>query len=151
VSAGPPVNDGSASAGLPRGATGAARLVSRVLLWGGATSVALMVIGLALFVAHGGFHAGTADFQRIVRRRAEGQPPVVFVSVREVVRGALHRPPEPLALIALGILMLVVTPVVGVATAIPAFARAGDRDYAIIATIVLAVLVVSFLLAGGAG
>jgi uncharacterized membrane protein len=147
------MNEESAStpAHGPHGDTGAERLVSRVLLWGGAASVALMLVGLVLYVAHGGFHAGTADFERIVRRREEGQPPVVFVSVREVARGVLHRPPEPLALIALGILMLVLTPVAGVATAIPAFARAGDRDYAIIATIVLGVLAVSFLLAGGAG
>jgi len=40
-------------------------------------------------------------------------------------------------------------PGAGVAVAIPAFARAGDRRYAAIAGIVLAMLLVSLLLAGG--
>ena len=40
-------------------------------------------------------------------------------------------------------------PGAGVAVAIPAFVRAGDRRYAAIAGIVLAMLLVSLLLSGG--
>jgi uncharacterized membrane protein len=125
------------------------RLVSRVLLYGGALSVALMLAGLIAYVVHGGFRLGSADLQRVLRRQQEAQPPTIFVSLREIARGVAKG--EPLAVIALGITMLVMTPVVGVAAAIPAFHRAGDPEYALIAAIVLAVLVLSFFLSGGAG
>jgi uncharacterized membrane protein len=125
------------------------RLVARVLLYGGTVSVALMLVGLTGYAVHGGFHLGAADLQRVLRRQQEAEPPTVFVSLHEIARGVTHR--EPLAVIALGIALLAMTPVVGVAAAIPAFYRAGDSDYAVIAAIVLAVLVLSFFLAGGAG
>jgi uncharacterized membrane protein len=41
--------------------------------------------------------------------------------------------------------------VVGVAVATVSFALAGDRDYAAIGAVVLSVLVISFILAGGVG
>jgi uncharacterized membrane protein len=73
----------------------------------------------------------------------------VFVSVAEVVRGLSARPIDPLAVTALGLVLLLVTPVLGVALAIPAFLARGDYQYAAIAAFVFAMLVVSALLAGG--
>jgi uncharacterized membrane protein len=46
-------------------------------------------------------------------------------------------------------LLLMVTPIIAVALSIPAFLRAGDRRYATIAAIVLTMLVVSLIVAGG--
>jgi uncharacterized membrane protein len=56
---------------------------------------------------------------------------------------------DPLAVTALGLVALMATPIVAVALAIPAFLRTGDRRYAVIAAIVLAMLVVSLGVAGG--
>ena len=69
----------------------------------------------------------------------------------EVLRGLRARPVDPLAVIALGLVLLLITPVVSVAAAIPAFLGEGDRQYAAIAGVVLSLLLTSLLLAGGAG
>lgn len=60
---------------------------------------------------------------------------------------ALH----PQAVIALGLLLLLATPVVRVFASIFAFALENDRRYVAITTLVLAILLVSFLLGKGAG
>ena len=54
-------------------------------------------------------------------------------------------------MITLGLVLLLITPVVSVAAAIPAFFGEGDRQYAAVAGIVLSMLLISLLLAGGAG
>jgi uncharacterized membrane protein len=55
------------------------------------------------------------------------------------------------AFIALGLLLLISTPVIRVAASILAFALEQDRRYMAITTIVLAILLTSFLLGKGAG
>ena len=68
-----------------------------------------------------------------------------------VLRGLRARPVDPLAVIALGLVLLLITPMVSVAAAIPAFFGEGDRRYAAIAGVVLSMLLISLLLTGGAG
>ncbi len=58
---------------------------------------------------------------------------------------------HPQAVIVLGLLMLIATPVLTVATAIVAFARERDRPFVIISLIVLALLLTSFFLGNGGG
>ena len=58
---------------------------------------------------------------------------------------------HPQAVIVLGLLMLIATPVLTVATAALAFARERDRPFVIISLIVLALLLASFFLAKGGG
>ena len=58
---------------------------------------------------------------------------------------------QPQALICLGMLLLIATPVIRVAASILAFAMEQDRRYVVITTVVLAILLVSFLLGKGAG
>jgi uncharacterized membrane protein len=128
--------------------SGVEALVARVLLWGGLLSVALVLLGLALYGAHGGFHGHVL---RLERMPAGQHPPGVFASAAEVVRGLRTRPADPLALTALGLVLLLATPVLGVAVAIPAFLARGDYRYAAIAATVFSMLVVSALLAGGLG
>jgi uncharacterized membrane protein len=53
--------------------------------------------------------------------------------------------------IALGLVLLLITPVVSVAAEIAAFFEEGDLQYAAVAGIVLSMLLISLLLAGGAG
>lgn len=126
-------------------------LVARVLLWGGLLSIALVVVGLGLYVGHGGFQAHVLDLHRAVRTERHAHSPEVFVSLAEVFRGLATRPIDPLAVIALGLVLLLMTPVLGAALSIPGFLTVGDRRYAAIATIVLTMLVLGALLTGGVG
>jgi uncharacterized membrane protein len=82
-----------------------------------------------------------------VDRALPGEPGV-FVSIRQVVNGVKRHPVDPLAVSALGLALLMATPGLAVAVAIPAFVAARDYRYAGIAALVLAMLLVSLLLAG---
>jgi len=120
-------------------------LVARTLMVGGLLGVALILLGGALYGAHGGFH----DHAIQLIRQPGAAPPGVFMSVRQVVNGIGTRPMDPLAVTALGLVALMGTPIVAVALAVPAFLRAGDRQYAAIAAFVLTLLLVSLTVAGG--
>jgi uncharacterized membrane protein len=124
------------------------RLVARVLLWGGLLSVSLILGGLVVYAATGHPHA--REIVRVVHNRETGRAIDVFTSLGDVRRALVQRPPDPLAITALGLVCLLATPAVGVAVAVAGFWRAGDRLYAGIAAIVLAMLVLSFAVAGGA-
>jgi len=129
----------------------AERLVSRVLFVGGLVSITILVIGLAVYAAAGGARGQATDVYRMLTHEAAGRPSTVYSTLGEIGRGLTRHPPDPLAVIALGLVVLAATPVVALAAAVVAFAREGDRDYAVIASIVLAVLLVSFTLSGGVG
>ncbi|HET8841530.1 MAG TPA: DUF1634 domain-containing protein [Ktedonobacteraceae bacterium] len=58
---------------------------------------------------------------------------------------------QPQAFIALGLLLLIATPVIRVASSIFGFALQHDRRYVVIASLVLAILLLSFLLGKGVG
>jgi uncharacterized membrane protein len=118
-------------------------LVARILLCGGLLGIGLVLLGLALYAGHGGFRHHVLDL-----KRPAGQPPGVFVSVRQVVDGLRSHPIDPLAVSALGLVLLMITPAVAVATAMPAFWWTGDRRYALIALVVLVMLALSATLAG---
>jgi uncharacterized membrane protein len=133
------------------GAAGVEWLIAQVLLWGGLLSGLLVLSGLVLYFVQGGFQGHVIELHWQTRPGAAGHPTGVFVSVREVLGALSARPADPLAIIALGLVLLLVTPVLGVAVAVPGFLRDGDRQYAGIAVIVLSMLLVSLLLAGGAG
>ena len=141
--------------GRRRAGTGTARgvdvesLIARLLLGGGLLSIALVLLGLVLYAAHGGFASHFVELHRIVRPDRETHPAEVFVSFAEVAHGLTARPIDARAVIALGLGLLLMTPVLGVAAAIPGFLAAGDYRYAAIATVVLAMLVLSLHFAGG--
>jgi uncharacterized membrane protein len=126
-------------------------LVARVLLWGGLLSIALVILGIGLYAAHGGFRGHALELHRAARTERHAHPPEVFVSLAEVFHGLAARPVDPLAVIALGLALLLITPVLGVTLAIAGFLADGDRRYAAIATIVLTMLVLGALLTGGVG
>jgi len=119
-------------------------LVARVLLVGGLVGLALIVLGLGLYAAHGGFHQHVL----LLNRPAGEAPPGVFTSLRQIGVGLRHRPVDPLALSALGLVLLMATPGAAVTLAIPGFLAARDFRYATIAALVLTMLLVSLLLAG---
>ena len=119
-------------------------LVARVLLVGGLLGLGLIVLGLGLYATHGGFHQHVL----LLTRPAGDAPPGVFTSLRQIGVGLRHRPIDPLALSALGLVLLMATPGAAVTLAIPGFLAARDFRYATIAALVLAMLLVSLLLAG---
>ncbi len=127
------------------------RVIARVLFWGGVVGVVLMLIGWLVWAGRGGFERHVLELHRTIRPERSDHPPEVFVSLPEVLEGLAARPVNPLAVTALGLVVLLVTPVAGVAVAIPAFLRGGDRRYAVVAGIVLSMLLTNLLLAGGAG
>jgi uncharacterized membrane protein len=98
-----------------------------------------------------GFGEPARNAARMLRRETTGHSPYVFVSLREIWHAMTGSPHEPLALAALGLVGLLVTPVVGVIVGVASFWREHDRHYTVIAAIVLAMLVVSFVIAGGGG
>jgi uncharacterized membrane protein len=123
------------------------RVIGRLLLMGGLLSVSLMLAGLIFYAVLG--HPQAREIVRVVHNREAGRAVDVFASLGDVRRALAQRPPDPLAITALGLVLLLVTPVLGVAAASAGFWRAGDRDYAVIAGIVLAMLLLSFALAAG--
>jgi uncharacterized membrane protein len=70
-------------------------------------------------------------------------------TLSEVKDGLLTLHPQ--AFITLGLLLLIATPVIRVTASIFAFAKEDDRRYVVITTVVLAILLISFLLGKGAG
>jgi uncharacterized membrane protein len=137
-------------AGAPlEGRRGVETLIARVLFWGGALSIILVSSGLVLYAARGGFHGHWIELHRPPYAGRHIHPREVFVSISEVARGLEAHPVRPTAIIALGLTLLLMTPVLGVAVAIPGFLMERDFRYATIATIVLVLLVSGMLLAGG--
>jgi uncharacterized membrane protein len=120
------------------------RAVAVVLLVGGLLGIGLVALGLGLYAAHGGFHQHVLHLDR-----APGAaPPGVFTSIRQVLDGLERRPVDPLAVGALGLVLLLATPGVAAMVAIPAFVAAADYRFATIAALVLAMLLLSLLFAG---
>ena len=105
-------------------------LASRVLFWGGVASVAMMALGIA-----GALWLGA-------------ELPVVYSSVAQVAVALGRWPVEPFAVVAAGILLLLVTPVVSVIGVLVVFLSAGDRRYAAISAVLLLALCASLLVVG---
>lgn len=119
--------------------------VAVTLVVGALLGIGLMAAGLAGYEVQ-----NHAAFQ--TRHGPEGvqRPSGSPGSLHAIALGLQHLPPDPLAVTALGSLLLLLTPVAGVGTAAVAFARARDRRYAAIAAAVLLAIGLSFLL-GAAG
>jgi uncharacterized membrane protein len=113
-------------------------LVSFTLRAGVAASAALILIGLVLLTFHpaGGRNMSIDDAVRFPRGFAE------------IFAGAFAL--DPLAVVSLGLLVLIMTPVARVVIAIGGFAAEKDWKYAAFSGLVLAILVASFVL-GKAG
>jgi uncharacterized membrane protein len=121
------------------------RPIARILMVGGLISIGLVLAGLVLYAAEGQPQA--RELVRVVHNRETGRAVDVFTSLADVRRALGQRPPDPLAIAALGLVCLLATPVLGVVAAVAAFWRAGDRDYLAIAGVLLGMLLLSFVLA----
>lgn len=117
-------------------------------LWiGVVVSAVLIAAGLVLFfVQHRtGYPAGRPlDLASLLRYEPNLTPALFPTTLRAVVAGTLQL--RPYAVIELGLLLLIGTPVMRVAFSIVAFALERDRQYTLYTTIVLAILLLSFFL-----
>jgi uncharacterized membrane protein len=125
-------------------------IVSRVLFWGGLVSIVLMTLGVVGYAVRTTRDGDVLNFHRVVENREHARSTEVFVSLGAIAKGLRQRPIDPVAVGALGVVLLLLTPVLGVGVAMAGFWASGDRRYTVIAAVILIELVVSFLL-GGAG
>lgn len=114
-------------------------MVARLVLLGGVLSVALMLAGLVAIETHGVDGHGV-EFPRIVENREAGRAVDVFVSVGQLAQALSRWPPDPVAVMTVGVVVLLVTPALGLAAALVGFIRDRDRVYAVISTLLIAVL-----------
>jgi uncharacterized membrane protein len=103
-------------------------VVSRVLQIG--VTLSSIVIGFGVLLSF--LHSGSQQ---------------INVTPTQIMSGVLALQPE--AVIFLGLIILIATPVIRVAISIVSFAFEHDRTFVVISSIVLAILLTSFMLAKG--
>lgn len=118
------------------GTTRVSALISILLRWGVRVSLALLFTGAVL-----GFTTGTA-FDGSVAQLTNGA-----AAFRPAVPWLLHglASGQATALIVLGLLLLIATPVLRVLLSLAFFAKQGDSVYVLITASVLALLILSFI------
>jgi uncharacterized membrane protein len=114
-------------------------VISPVLRYGVLVAAALILIGVALFILGGGVRAILLS-PSALPANPEADPATV-----RAVLDALT-PPQPAAITDLGLLVLMATPVTGVAVAGAVFARRRDWTYVGLATYILVMLGIGFLM-----
>lgn len=115
-------------------------LISRLLRGGVVASMATIVLGVAIsFLHHPQYLTSAADLQRLTA------PGAAFPhTLADVARGVLAGQGQ--AVVTLGLILLIATPILRVAVSLIAFALQRDHAYTLICAVVLAILVISFLL-----
>ncbi|MCL5958053.1 MAG: DUF1634 domain-containing protein [Chloroflexi bacterium] len=119
------------------------RVISSALRYGVLASSVLVAAGVVAFllsIYHGGLGQPTTSSLLSSNAEATG----VLRSPGEVLHGLWQG--DPNAVIALGLLLLMVTPVVPVVLSAVSFLLERDRAYVLITLLVLAILAASFLL-----
>ena len=115
-------------------------LISGLLRGGVVTSMALIVAGLALmFLHHPSYFRSAEELRRLTSPGAAF--PTSFTEVAAGVRAAHGQ-----AVIAVGLLVLILTPILRVTLSIVLFALERDRAFVVITIAVLTILLGSFFL-----
>jgi uncharacterized membrane protein len=124
-------------------------IISWILRVGVATSALLVALGVALLFVTGetGYGGSFDDLAGLVQYH-QGQHLAFPTAPGDVLIGLAQF--KPYAFIALGLLLLIATPVIRVAASVVIFLLEHDYAYVLITLIVLVILIVSFLL-GKAG
>ncbi|HVO82786.1 MAG TPA: DUF1634 domain-containing protein [Syntrophobacteria bacterium] len=115
-------------------------VISEILRLGVTLSLATILVGLALmFAHHPDYLRSSADLVRLTSPGA-----ALPHSLSDVIEGV--RAWRGQAVVALGLTMLILTPILRVAVSIVAFAVERDRVFVAVTSAVLAVLLLSFVL-----
>jgi uncharacterized membrane protein len=132
-------------AAVPAGARGAELAISHLLRGGVTVSLVLLVLGTVVSLIH---HPSYLYSARAYDRLTS--PDVVQPqNVTAILRGLAELKGQ--AIVMLGILTLVATPVLRVALSIALFASYRDRRFVVITSVVLALLLLSFVLGKAGG
>ena len=129
--------------------SGVERATSRILLIGGSLAVALMLVGLVALEVRATRTAHPLDVAHVVENREAGRSVDDFVSLPQLARALGRWPPDPVAVITAGIVVLLATPGAALLVALTVFLRLRDREYAAICAALVVALVCSFLLSAG--
>jgi uncharacterized membrane protein len=120
-------------------------IISGVLRAGVLTSLLLILTGtLVTFLHHPEYASSPAEWVRLTRPGA-----ATAHTLREVATGILAFRGQ--AIVAAGLLVLILTPVLRVAVSILAFVAQRDRTYVVITSVVLLLLLLSFVLGRPSG
>ena len=116
------------------------------LLRGGVLTSLLVVLGgvVTTFVHHPRYLHSRRDLHGLTSPGAEFPH-----SISQVIQGLQHG--QGRAIVMAGLLLLIATPVMRVAVSVLAFVYQKDRTFVVITTIVLTLLLVSFVLGRGGG
>jgi uncharacterized membrane protein len=115
-------------------------IISEILRLGVTLSLATILVGLGLmFAHHPDYLRSSADLARLTSPGA-----ALPHSLHDVIEGV--RIWRGQAVVALGLTMLILTPILRVAVSIIAFAIERDRVFIAVTSAVLAVLLLSFML-----
>ncbi|MHB8631576.1 MAG: DUF1634 domain-containing protein [Candidatus Limnocylindria bacterium] len=117
-------------------------VIAFLLIGGVALSAAILLVGLALFLVTG--RTGYHDTVTVAALTAPGARAGLPHSIGGVLRGALEL--RPFAIIELGALVLIATPVVRVAASILLFAAQRDYLFVAVTVMVLGLLLASLFL-----
>jgi len=114
--------------------------ISTILRAGVALSIAIIAFGVTVtFVHHHDYFRSRPALGNLIDARAN-----YTESIQSVVHGTIDFRGQ--SIVMLGVLVLIATPVVRVAASVVLFAAEHDRIYVVITTLVLALLLVSFLI-----
>jgi uncharacterized membrane protein len=120
-------------------------LISDLLRIGVISSLIVVVVGLVLsFLHHPAYLHSTAELQEVI---SADHP--TWHSLSGLASGLAHFRGE--AIIMVGLLLLIATPVMRVAVSIVAFVVERDLVFVVVTTFVLAVLILSFVLGKAEG
>jgi uncharacterized membrane protein len=120
-------------------------IISRLLRVGVLTSLLVVLAGTVVtFAHHPHYLSSRHDLLRLTRPGAEFPH-----SVPSVIHGLEHS--QGRAIVMAGLLLLIATPVLRVAISVLAFVYQRDRMFVLITTVVLALLLTSFVLGRGGG
>jgi uncharacterized membrane protein len=120
-------------------------VISFILRWGVVVSAAIILFGVVLMLAKQDTLGSAWNLDNLLSYNPT-TPPSFFplLDLGSILSQAVRL--QPFAIIDLGLLLLIAIPALRVATSIILFAIIKDRLYVVITSIVLAVLLVSFLL-----
>ena len=119
-------------------------LISTLLRVGVVSSLVVVVIGLAVSFVHHPTYLRSVEMSQVATRAHAD-----WHSLHELATGLIHLRGE--AIIMLGLLLLIATPVMRVAVSIFAFLFEHDPVFVAVTTFVLAMLILSFVLGNAGG